>query len=171
MKCKGIKIEDFLYLLLDENYKIQKKLEINNEEIFGMTNLQIQKLMYFIEGLFMAKFNKKIIKKKYKAWTYGPVLEELYFLLRKNGKSYIEKDNLENFNEIKIHEIEKKFTNEELEFIERVFIYFSKYSAFELVSLSHIEGPWKETKNNEEINNDKMLYYFQEKLNQIEQLI
>ncbi|QIA73828.1 hypothetical protein GL982_09680 (plasmid) [Spiroplasma citri] len=42
--------------------------------------------------------------------------------------------------------------------------YFSKYSAFELVSLSHIEGPWKETKNNEEINNDKMLYYFQEKI-------
>ncbi|KAF0850391.1 MULTISPECIES: hypothetical protein [Spiroplasma] len=46
MKSKGIKIKDFLYLLLAENYKIQRNLQIENKDVFGMTNLQIQKLTY-----------------------------------------------------------------------------------------------------------------------------
>ncbi|MBH8622655.1 MAG: DUF4065 domain-containing protein [Spiroplasma poulsonii] len=125
----------------------------------------------FIQGLFMAKFQEKIIDEKFKAWKYGSVLEEMYYFLKEYGKSYVGKDNFKDFTTEKIAEIEKSFTKEQLKFIEKVFIYFNKYSALELVTISHVEGPWKETNYGEEISDDAILSYFHEKLKQIEQLI
>lgn len=161
---KNLRVDIYYGHVDDSNFYNAKAINFAD---FTNTN----KINVFCARFFMAKFNKKIIDEKFKAWKYGPVLEELYSILKKYGKSYIEKENFKNFNEIKINEIEKKFTEQELGFIERIFIYFSKYSVFELVSLTHIEGPWRELDINEEINDDEMFFYFKEKINQIEQLI
>lgn len=107
---------------------------------------------------FLIKFNKQLFNEDYIAWDYGPVIPKLYNELKSFTKSPIFYKNFKekgNYNNIK-----KNLTKKELNFLECSFIKFNKYSASELVSLSHIYGPWKEVGKNEVISKQSMINFF-----------
>lgn len=50
-----------------------------NETGKEITQLKLQKLLYFTEAYYMATYNKnELFKEKFYAWTYGPVCKEVY---------------------------------------------------------------------------------------------
>ena len=55
----------------------------------GISNLKMQKLVYYAQGLYLAKYNKALFKEKIKAWQHGPVIPKLYYKFKKYGPGYI----------------------------------------------------------------------------------
>jgi uncharacterized phage-associated protein len=53
--------------MIIENERNQLTSQIKLEDIDALTNLKIQKLLYFIEGCFIARFNKILFQEDYEA--------------------------------------------------------------------------------------------------------
>jgi uncharacterized phage-associated protein len=43
-----------------------------------VTQMKLQKLVYFAQGAHLAKYNKALINETFQAWRYGPVIPEIY---------------------------------------------------------------------------------------------
>jgi len=65
-------------------------LEIAEAEGNPVTNLKVQKLLYFAHGLCLAKYDLPLVAgESFQAWRYGPVIESLYHHLKIFGDSQI----------------------------------------------------------------------------------
>ncbi len=123
-----------------------------NEKGVSVTNLKLQKLMYFMEGLYMGITDENFLyDDEFYAWTFGPVCKRLYDYYKKFES-----------NEISLDEDEKKFVTEIPElnriFIESLFKIFGNWSAYDLVELTHEEGsPWSLVYVSEEETDDNII--------------
>lgn len=105
-----------------------------NEKIKGegITNLKLQKMLYFADAVSLAYSDKPLIEEDFEAWKMGPVIRSIYREYRGRGSTPIE--------------IEGEITcDEKLEtFLKEVWKIFGKFSAVELVNLTHKSGsPWE----------------------------
>ncbi|HEX6428702.1 MAG TPA: type II toxin-antitoxin system antitoxin SocA domain-containing protein, partial [Niastella sp.] len=48
------------------------------EEGKFVTQMKLQKLVYFAQGYHLAKYHTPLIKENFQAWKYGPVIPEIY---------------------------------------------------------------------------------------------
>lgn len=133
----------------------QKKVK-NPEKSISITNLKLQKLMYFVEAYYMVKNpdDDQLFSTDWSAWDYGPVCQKLYDYFKKYGSI-----------EIIISEEETEKGNalpeKNKEYIKEVFDIFGDLSAFDLVTLTHMSGsPWyeiyEENKNDNKYNFKKI---------------
>lgn len=99
-------------------------------EVKDITNLKLNKLVYFAQGIYCAKTGKPLFTDSVEAWTYGPVIRALYDKYKCYGDSVITKVD-SSYNE-------NCFTNEELDILTDVVIMFKGYSASQLVDLTHM---------------------------------
>lgn len=44
-----------------------------------ITNTKLQKLLYFTQGVYLAKYNKLAFEDNIIAWKYGPVIKDIYY--------------------------------------------------------------------------------------------
>ena len=145
MKDKRINrdiIENSYYMInLFNEEKKQKDLSI--------TNLKLQKLMYFLEAYYMVENTEEeeLFNSEWSAWDYGPVNRELYNHYRKFGSMEISLNAREIAKGDNLPEINKKY-------IKKIYELFGGFSAFELVTLTHLnDSPWDRLyKNNERLN-------------------
>jgi len=105
-----------------------------------ISNLKMQKLVYYAQGIHLAMFGKKLFNEDIEAWEHGPVVPSLYHEFKKFGKGAIE-PNFENF-DINI------FTKEQQEMLKEVYQTFGQFSAWVLRNMTHEEKPWVETTKN-----------------------
>lgn len=122
--------------------KIEKSIEMNakyiisyfNEKNIDVTNLKLQKLLYFLEAIYMVLEDaNSLFDEDFYAWDFGPVNDKIYQIYKYYGNFPISLDE-----KININPNNKKY-------IEELFRNFSEFKAFELVSISHQEGsPWSE---------------------------
>lgn len=100
-----------------------------------MSNLKLQKMLYYEQGYHLAKFGTPLFQEEIEAWMYGPVVPSVYEYYSKFGANGIspEREELDLDNEL-----EEKLFNE-------VFIAYSPYSAIGLMNKTHEEKPWKTT--------------------------
>lgn len=115
------------------DYFLYKAQEATEEDQELISNLKLQKLVYYAQGLFMAAYGKPLFSDKIKAWTYGPVVPELYHHYKKYGSKGICAD--KNFNPSIIDEDTKKFLDE-------IYEVFSQFSAFRLMNIAHSDQCW-----------------------------
>lgn len=54
-----------------------------------ITNLKIQKLLYFAHGMMLSIYERPLVNEKFQAWKYGPVVVSLYHALKLFGSSPI----------------------------------------------------------------------------------
>src|SRR5688572_13625678 len=54
-----------------------------------VTNLAINKLVYFAHGIYLADFSKSLIKNSFEAWQFGPVVQVLYDAFKTFGNAPI----------------------------------------------------------------------------------
>ncbi len=118
-----------------------------------ISNLKLQKLLYYAQGSFLALTGKPVFDEEIYAWEHGPVVPEIYHLFKDNGKNGIDFENGFDFS---------KFGKEANNILESVYQEFGQFSAWRLRTMTHEETPWKETPKNQVINKSSIEKYFKE---------
>ncbi|WP_425417534.1 Panacea domain-containing protein [Oricola indica] len=123
-----------------------------NPTEFQITNLKINKLLYFAHGFYRARFGKRLIRNHFEAWENGPVVKVIFDAFKKNGAEPITNSALI-YDYLKESHIPAGFEHipeEDIEYIDNVISYYVKFSARELVGLTHRPGtPWTRARNAE----------------------
>ncbi len=114
-----------------------------------ITNLKLQKLLYYAQGFNLAINNKPLFKEDVLAWEHGPVVREVY-----NDH----KDNA--FLPIKPKTCPTNLTATEKYLIDNVWKVYGQFSAWKLRDMTHNEAPWQNTDKNNIISHVKMKSYF-----------
>jgi len=135
-------------------------LALSNDEESGelMSNLKLQKLVYYAQGFHLALYDKPLFNEPIEAWTHGPVTPDLYRLYKEYGSGAIPQPK----------EIDFDQYGEQLEnLLNEVFSVYGQFSAWKLRELTHEEPPWKNAYNKKEkiISHDELKEYFKTLVN------
>lgn len=122
------------YPIIDIANKIIANTDINQGET--ISNLKLQKLLYYMQGFFIAVFDKKLFEEPIEAWQYGPVVRDAYFYFKEFGPSSIS---------LKDDEKIIDLTEPEDELFREVMKEYGQFSAIKLMNMTHEESPWKKT--------------------------
>lgn len=128
----------------------QTEMEQAIEAIEPISNLKLQKLLYYLQGVFLGLTDQVLFSDKILAWAHGPVVEEVYQEYRRFGAAGI----------TRIEEPEETYTEEEKYLMAQVLDEFGQYSAWGLRNMTHSETPWLETQQNDEIHTGMIKDYF-----------
>ena len=146
-------------------------INYSDSKLNGISNLKLQKVLYFIQAYYLVKIGRPCFPDKIEAWNFGPVIPRVYNEFKQYGAMainyitrYIEYD------KNNLWSAEYKLFNsniiakEDKNYIEFVVNMFSKYSATELVELTQNQMPWKEaySKQDKEITISKIIEYFKD---------
>lgn len=107
-------------------------------EISGwqMTNLRLQKILYFAHMYFLGIYKRPLIKEEFEAWDYGPVELQLYRHVKMYGKESIGKSAFTFVEAIPSDKPEYKM-------LEDLFKVTEKKRNRELINISHWkQGAW-----------------------------
>lgn len=98
-----------------------------------LTDIQIQKLVYYAYSWYMVKNkDKKIFDENPQAWAHGPVFKSLFNSMKHHKKFSSCKD----YKKIKLDQ-------ELIDFLNEIYNIYSKYSGNELEIMTHAEAPWQ----------------------------
>lgn len=126
-------------------YIVNKHIELSSP----ISNLKLQKLLYYIQGAFLIEKGKVAFEDKILAWKYGPVVEDVYDEYKKYFGLDI-KEKITEEKEIKFYSVEDK------EIIDKIIISKLNKTSYELVHKTKKEDPYKNAKN-EEFNITKII--------------
>jgi uncharacterized phage-associated protein len=112
-----------------------------------ISNLKMQKLVYYAQGVHLATTGKRLFDEDIEAWEHGPVAPKLYDEFKKFGDKAIDLDFLD------FSGYDKVLTEEQLEILADVYLTYGKFSAWALKDKTIEESPWKITANNGERRN------------------
>jgi len=122
------------------NKAIEDAKEDNGDFI---TPLKLQKLLYYAQGCHLAIFDKPLFEDKIEAWKHGPVVNSIYEKYKCYGWTSINDPNptpeFEYFVEKMLNDVN---------------IVYGKYSAKQLVEMTHNEEPWQKTYNEQEMRKE-----------------
>ncbi|GEM_PF-451424 len=114
-----------------------------------ISNLKIQKLLYYAQGCALASLGKALFDDPLIAWKHGPVVESVYRKYQKYGRQGIQETP------------ELPLLSPDIEILLiNIYNAFGKYSAWELANLTHREDPWRETPLNQPISLVLIKNYF-----------
>lgn len=111
-----------------------------------ITNLSLQKILFFCHAWSLVVLGRPLIKHQFEAWKFGPVLQYLYRDFKKFDcepiNSRAVKLDLSTGNE---QIVPYEFDAETEDLLKKVIRFYSRLSAGTLVEMSHVEGgPWHE---------------------------
>ncbi|MCM1288478.1 MAG: DUF4065 domain-containing protein [Clostridium sp.] len=109
------------------------------ERLEEVTPLMLQKLLYFIQGIYSALYGKPIFEEDCRAWVHGPVYPEVYELFRDFKYNPIDDARF-----ALIEGTADVLIEEEKNVIDLVVNTFGMYGAKVLERITHNEDPWKE---------------------------
>lgn len=109
-------------------------LQLARDEGKKLTNMKVQKLVYFAHGVHLAGFDTALVHDHPRAWTFGPVIPPLYEELRKYGADTVTED---------LQAIDEVDSPSAMKAIEATWKAYKDYTAAQLSKISHIKGgPW-----------------------------
>lgn len=130
-------------------------LAIEDDESDLLTNLKLQKLLYYAQGCHLAIFGEALFDDKIEAWDLGPVVPSAYHAFKPCGRQPIE-DRSGSAGSV---------DDRSAEFLSVVSDRFGQYSASRLIKMTHAESPWQDSYQsglNNMITVDVMKNYFVE---------
>ena len=134
-------------------------IELANSDKYGdgMTNMRVNKLLYFAQGHYFARTGMPLFEDDFVAWQFGPVIREIYQRYNDFGKNPI--------NDIDDDYSATSFTQDELDLLIDVSREYGKYSTSELVNITHDENsPWAKqynsTNKSKKISKNQIREYF-----------
>lgn len=114
-------------------------LAFANDRGETVTNLKLQKLVYYAQAWFLANYGRPLFKGDFQAWVRGPVLPELYHTYKERGSAPIPTD-------VTMQEMEKQLDPEVIVFLKEVAQVYMPSGAYELELMTHQEYPWIEAR-------------------------
>ncbi len=97
-----------------------------------LSNLELQKTLYFTELDYINKFNKHLIEDDFEAWKYGPVAREVYCEYRNYGANSIDRPEQE--------DLSSNLNKDELDVINDAITKCNSETYWNLVEKSHKKG-------------------------------
>ena len=126
--------------------------QMNEADAEYITNLKLQKLLYYAQGCYLALTDTPLFKENLLAWEHGPVVNEIYQKYKGTGANGIKYE--DTFSE----HIDDQTQN----ILKQVYEVFGSYSAWALRNKTHQEAPWLNTDRNEIISLELIKSYFKE---------
>lgn len=136
-------------------------LSLTDEEAGDfLSNLKLQKLVYYAQGFHLALFDRPLFADRIEAWTHGPVIPALYRAYKDYGAGAVPR--AEDFDPETLDEAICKLLDE-------VYEVYGQYSAWRLRDMTHEEAPWVQAYGQgafgAEIEQRAMRDYFRTQLN------
>ena len=122
-------------MLLTISYIFKKAEEI--------TPLALQKMLYFIQGIYMALFGAELFREECEAWAHGPVFKDVYEVFKNFKYNPID--------DIRFAMFQNRFnelSDNEKKVIDLVVDSFGMYSGKVLEQITHGEAPWLDAREN-----------------------
>ncbi len=131
-----------------------------------ITNLKLQKLLYYAQGWYLAIYDEPLFDADFQAWVHGPVSLGAYHEFKKFK-----------YGPITDPVSKPTLTKKIISHLDEIIEVYGSYSAFELEHLTHQSDPWRIARNNlapddpsnAVISVDTMKTYFKKKLAENEQ--
>ncbi|WWU65460.1 DUF4065 domain-containing protein [Clostridium baratii] len=98
----------------------------------AITNLQLQKFLYYVQGIKLAIDEVPMFMNNIEAWRYGPVVPDAYYWFNDNLSNPIE--NVEISNDV--------LSKSDKSIIKNVAKQLIRITPWELVEKTHSESPW-----------------------------
>lgn len=143
-----------MYRALDIARYIIERCRKNNKTI---SNLKLQKILYFVQAEFLVSKNQPCFAEKIEAWDFGPVVPDVYFVYRMYGSA--------NIPCIGKSRASQLISTRDKELLDGIIDECSRYSASALVEITHNQTPWLEAYKpgyNNEITTESIKNYFRE---------
>ncbi len=121
-----------------------------------LSNMKLQKLVYYAQGLHLVLNNVPLFKEKINAWTYGPVVPGLYHAYKHYNANGIPA--APNFKSQSIDEDVR-------ELLDEIYDVFGQFSAIRLMEIAHSDQCWIDAGIGNEISHDAMRDCFRKYLN------
>jgi uncharacterized phage-associated protein len=126
-----------------------------------ITNLKLQKLLYYAQGWHLAHYGEHLFDDKFEAWVHGPVIPSIYRKYKKGWQP------------INVKVKHPSISGGLKLWMDRFLRAYMSIDAFELEKMVHCEAPWVEARMglpidancSNEINEGSMQAYFASLLN------
>ncbi len=135
-------------------------------ESSSISNLKLQKLLYYAQGYHLAMFGQPLFPEPIEAWKYGPVVKDLYHQYKSFTHASIPAPT----------GWDPKIIPEEYKlFVDDVFADLSHFNAWDLHLRTHRESPWRDSfdgSHNKLIRSSLLEQYFSPSfVNEVEDII
>ena len=126
-------------------------LRFAHDDDDDITNLKLQKLLYYAQGRFLAAYDEPLYVENIVRWTHGPVVPVVYHEYSRFGSNIISRPRQSN---------ESRFSARDLRSISATYHVYCGYSASALRKATHEEMPYKSTSPRGVISRQKMRDFF-----------
>ena len=128
-------------------FALSEKMLLTISYIFNkaeeVTPLALQKMLYFIQGIYMVLFGKELFPEECEAWAHGPVFKDVYEVFKSFKYNPIDDTRFSMFQN-RFNEL----SDDEKRVIDLVIESFGIYSGKILEQITHGEIPWKDARRN-----------------------
>lgn len=107
---------------------------------YSVTHLKLQKLLYYIQGKYLAKNHTPLFIEQIEAWPYGPVVPDVYYAYVSNGALNLQSEG-------RPIDCEPNWTERDRIFVDKVLEEKLPFSPSALVRATHREDPWLQHKD------------------------
>jgi uncharacterized phage-associated protein len=111
-----------------------------------LTHLQLQKLLYYVQGWSLAMRDVRMFSERIEAWANGPVVRDVYPDYAAYGHLPITYNTATTADNL--CDCPGELDPSERELIESVWEVYKKYSAAHLWTMTHNEPPWIDARGN-----------------------
>jgi uncharacterized phage-associated protein len=121
-----------------------------------ISNLKLQKLLYYAQGFHLAVFDAPLFSESIEAWTHGPVVPDLYHEYKDYGARPIPPPECMDFS---------VYDDNTRELLDDVYSMYGQFSAWKLRNMTHDEPPWLEASvTRSVISHESLKEYFKTQL-------
>ena len=146
-------------------------INYSNDKEYDISNLKLQKLLYFIQAYFLIEIKTPCFHEAIEAWDFGPVVPVAYNEYKQYAsthipyiESYLEYDINNIWDSIKRVEYNDNIiSSNDKNLINAVVDKLENYTATDLVTLTHNQSPWinaYDENTHNEITNQSLYDYF-----------
>ena len=108
------------------------------EQNASITNLKLQKLLYYAQGWYLGQFDEPLFTDDFEAWMRGPAIRRIY-----GHYHYVEDEERDGAEALPCSPSRPAVPDEAADHLRNVWTAFSDYSPFELENMTHQELPWR----------------------------
>lgn len=123
---------------------------VDREAGDSISNLKLQKLLYYAQGFHLAIFDKPLFPEAIKKWVHGPVVPQIYHQYKEYGSDAIPVPEIN----------EDEYPQEIRELLDEVYSVYGQFTAAKLRNMTHNEPPYNEAEDNGEISHESMKRFF-----------
>jgi uncharacterized phage-associated protein len=123
---------------------------VDEEAGDSISNLKVQKLLYYAQGFHLAVYGTPLFPEAIKAWAHGPVVPQVYHMYKQHGPCSIPVEPVDS----------AAYSAQVRELLLEVWNVYGQFTASKLETMTHDEPPWRNTPQSDAIPPQAMIDFF-----------